>query len=168
MGTKTIEKRRTKYKSKNKYNDKKKERSDRTRKNDEEEIEVDDEKKEKLKEPQRVSEDVQKMFISASDPYDTPLKWWEIEPVKYAINYPPVKFRLERIMRTHIVRLTDRKYILTLMAKIKEYNEEQQKIRIEKRKISPPSIISRLLKISAKMLAKKLHDPRQQKLKLYV
>ncbi|CAK9830678.1 hypothetical protein ANTRET_LOCUS7807 [Anthophora retusa] len=167
MGTKTIVKQRTESKSKGKYRKKKEETDDRTSKNDEE-AEVDDGKEEKPKKVYRVSKQLRKMFLSVNDPYNKPLKWWEIEPVKYAINYPPVKFSLEAIMGTHIVRLTDRSYMLLLMANIKKYNEEQQKIRIEKRKIPLPSIISQLVEISAKMLAKRLQDPRGHKLKLYV
>lgn len=84
------------------------------------------------------------------------------------INYPPVKSRLERIMGTHIVRLTDRKYMLHYMAKIIEDHEKLQKIRIEERKLAPPTIISQLLELSYKALVKKLAEPGYSKITLYM
>ncbi|KAK1120233.1 hypothetical protein K0M31_012600 [Melipona bicolor] len=120
------------------------------------------------RQPKKITKDVQTIFISAIDPYDAPLQWWELEHVKYAINYPPVKFRLEKVMGTHIVRLTDRKYMLLLAAKFLENHLEQQEIRIENRKLPLPSITFCLLKVSYKMLSEKIHYPRYLKLKLFV
>ncbi|XP_076302947.1 uncharacterized protein LOC143221360 [Lasioglossum baleicum] len=167
MQTTTIEKRRSKYKKKSISKGKKIYR-DKNENKDIEETKIDDEKKVILKVPEKVSEDIRKVFQSTIDPYDTPLKWWETEHVKYAINYPLVKYRLEKVMGSHIVRLTDRKYMLLLTAKLYEDHVEQQKIRIQKRKLSPPLIITRLLKLSYKMLSEKMHEPRYTKLKLYV
>lgn len=68
-----------------------------------------------------------------ADPNETPLKWWEKEPIKYAITHPVVKSRLEMLMGSNIVRLTDRKYMLKLMSKIQQDYEAQQQIRIKER-----------------------------------
>ncbi|XP_017759077.1 PREDICTED: uncharacterized protein LOC108549994 [Eufriesea mexicana] len=167
MQTTTIEKKRNKYKKKFNYKEKKIYRY-KIESKDKEEIKTDDEKKVIPKIAQKVSEDIRKVFLSTIDPHDTPLKWWKTEHVKYAINYPPVKYRLEKVMESHIVRLTDRKYMLLLMTKLYEDHVEEQNIRIEKRKLSPPLIISRLLKLSYKVLSEKMHEPRYTKLKLYV
>lgn len=45
---------------------------------------------------------------------------------------------------------------------------EQQKIRIGKRKLPPPSIINRLLEISYKALSEQIRDNKCNKIKLYV
>ena len=71
-------------------------------------------------------------------------------------------------MGTHIVRLTDRKYMLLFAAKLLENHLEQQKIRIENRKLLLPSITFCLLKVSYKMLSEKIHYPRYLKLKFFV
>ncbi|XP_076629613.1 uncharacterized protein LOC143345905 [Colletes latitarsis] len=114
------------------------------------------------------SENVRKMFVSSLDLYDEPLKWWETEHVKYALNYPPVKSKLEKVMGSPIVRLTDRKYMIQLASNIIKDHEEQQKIRIEGRKLAPPSIISQLMEISYKTLSDKIKQQDFSKLKLYV
>ncbi|XP_053976494.1 uncharacterized protein LOC128875140 isoform X2 [Hylaeus volcanicus] len=123
--------------------------------------------KESLKSKKK-SEDGRKMFVSSLDPYDVPLQWWETDHVKYAITYPPVKSRLEKVMGTPIVRLTDRKYMEQLSSNIIKDHEEQQKIRIEGRKLSPPSIISELMKISYKALSDMIRQKNYTKLKLYI
>ncbi|XP_012274927.1 uncharacterized protein LOC105696782 [Orussus abietinus] len=74
------------------------------------------------------------MFTSTLDLYNRPLKWWETEPVKYAPSYPAVRARLEMLMGSNVVRLTDRKYMLHLMARIRQDYERQQQIRVEERK----------------------------------
>ncbi|XP_012241562.1 uncharacterized protein LOC100740265 [Bombus impatiens] len=167
MQTATVEKRRTRYQKKANHEEKQKYKNKIISKADKK-IELDKRKVEAPKKPRKVFEDVEIAFISAIDPYDAPLQWWETEHVRYAINYPPVKSRLEKVMGTHIVRLTDRKYMLLLMSKLLQDHMEQQETRIEKRKLPLPSNISRLLKISYKMLSEKIHDPRYLKLKLYV
>ncbi|XP_015429331.1 PREDICTED: uncharacterized protein LOC107186047 [Dufourea novaeangliae] len=133
----------------------------------------DDAKKEAAKRAARrkkeiEAENIRKMFVSSLDPLDTPLKWWETEYVKYAINYPPVKSRLEHIMGSHIVRLTDRKYMQLLASSIEKYHQEQQKIRIEERKLKPPSVISRLLETSYEVLTDCMKERKYSKLKLYI
>ncbi|XP_033215807.1 uncharacterized protein LOC117172121 isoform X1 [Belonocnema kinseyi] len=74
------------------------------------------------------------IFKSTTDLYETPLRWWEKEPVKYAISHPTVRSRLETLMGSNVVRLTDRKYMLKLMSKIREDHETKQQNRIEERK----------------------------------
>ncbi|XP_068974432.1 uncharacterized protein [Bombus flavifrons] len=167
MQTATVEKRQTRYQKKANHEEKKKYKNKIISKADKK-IELDTRKVKAPRKPKKVFEDVEIAFISAIDPYDAPLQWWETEHVRYAINYPPVKSRLEKVMGTHIVRLTDRKYMLLLMSKLLQDHMEQQETRIEKRKLPLPSNISRLLKISYKMLSEKMHDPRHLKLKLYV
>ncbi|XP_043794367.1 uncharacterized protein LOC122715893 [Apis laboriosa] len=165
-----IKKKQNKYnKKKNNHKEKKKYKDKVTkikRENKEEEDKKDDEKKETQKKLKKPAEDVT-VFTSAIDPYDVPLQWWETEHIRYAINYPPVKFRLEKVMGSHIVRLTDRKYMILLMAKLYEDHVEQQNIRIEKRKLPLPSMMSRLLEISYKTLFEKMQESGYGKLKLY-
>ncbi|CAL7945785.1 unnamed protein product [Xylocopa violacea] len=160
----TAEKKPSKYRSKNNHDKKRKSKDKDTGKNNEK-MENDNRKKET---PKKVYDNIERVFISTMDRYDSPLMWFETEPVKYAINYPPVKFRLEKVMGSHVVRLTDRKYMLLLMAKLREDHVEQQKIRIDRRKLSPPSIISGLLKISYQTLIEKMKDDRFIKLQLYI
>ncbi|XP_050584944.1 uncharacterized protein LOC126919590 [Bombus affinis] len=167
MQTATVEKRRTRYQKKANHEEKQKYKNKIISKADKK-IELDKRKVEASGKPKKVFEDVKIAFISAIDPYETSLQWWETEHVRYAINYPPVKSRLEKVMGTHIIRLTDRKYMLLLMSKLLQDHMEQQEMCIEKRKLPLPSNISRLLKISYKMLSEKMHDPRHLKLKLYM
>ncbi|KAK0072698.1 hypothetical protein PV325_010943, partial [Microctonus aethiopoides] len=47
---------------------------------------------------------------------------------------PPVRSRLETLMGSNVVRLTDRKYMLRLVAKIRQDYENHQQKRIEERK----------------------------------
>lgn len=164
----TSDKKRNKHtRSKTNHDKKKKYRTKDTVKTDQEAA-TNSVKKEAPRKVRKVSEEQRKIFLSAIDPFDAPLKWWEVEHVKYAINYPPVKSRLEKVMGTHIVRLTDRKYMSLLSTKLLEDHVEQQKARIEKRKLSPPPIISRLLEISYKTLKEKMKQPKFTKIKLYV
>ncbi|XP_043484400.1 uncharacterized protein LOC122512565 [Leptopilina heterotoma] len=62
----------------------------------------------------------------------------ETPPIDYHliecnITHPVVKSRLEMLMGSNIVRLTDRKYMLKLMSKIQQDYEAQQQIRIKER-----------------------------------
>lgn len=68
-------------------------------------------------------------------------------------------------MGSHIVRLTDRKYMLQLAFKTARDHEEQQKSRIEGRKLTPPSIISRLMEISYRALSERIKERKQHKFK---
>ncbi|XP_076751603.1 uncharacterized protein LOC143423867 [Xylocopa sonorina] len=160
----TAEKKPAKHRSKNNHDKKKKSKDKNTGKSNEE-MEKSNRKKET---PKKVYDNIERILISTMDRYDSPLMWFETEPVQYAINYPPVKFRLEKVMGSHVVRLTDRKYMLLLMAKLCEDRVEQQKIRINRRKLSPPSVISGLLKISYQTLVERMKDVRFIKLQLYI
>lgn len=84
------------------------------------------------------------------------------------INYRPVKSALEEIMGTHIVRLTNRKYMQLLASNTIKHYEKQQKMRIEERKLKPPSIISRLMETSYKALTETMRQKNYTKLKLYL
>ncbi|XP_017882946.1 uncharacterized protein LOC108626657 [Ceratina calcarata] len=163
----TSEEKRNKHRNKSNYEKKTKYRTEDTVKIDQEVI-TDSVKNETPRKIKTVSEEQRKIFLSTIDPFDAPLKWWEKEHVKYAINYPPVKSRLEKVMGTHIVRLTDRKYMSLLAIKLLEDHVKQQKTRIKRRKLSPPLIISRLLELSYKTLKEKMKQPKFTKLKLYV
>ncbi|XP_046823954.1 uncharacterized protein LOC124426369 [Vespa crabro] len=100
-------------------------------------------KKLKVKDPSKTSkrkkhvektEEKQSMFILSLDPYEKPLKWWETEHVKYAISYKPVKLRVEGLMGSHIIHLTDRQYMTTFVENIRNNYRHKQLSRIEKRK----------------------------------
>ncbi|XP_024939200.1 uncharacterized protein LOC107266164 isoform X2 [Cephus cinctus] len=91
-------------------------------------------KKSKRRKNVKIKKDPRLLFFSSIDIYAQPLRWWEREPVKYALSYPPVRTRLEMLMGSNVVRLTDRKYMLKLMSRIRQDYESQQKIRIEERK----------------------------------
>ncbi|XP_076667825.1 uncharacterized protein LOC143368705 [Andrena cerasifolii] len=118
------------------------------------------------KQPKEISKNVRKMFFSTIDPYDRPLKWWESEHVRYAINYPPVKRQLEKVMGSHVVRFTDRIYMMQLAGNIARLHMEEQELRIEGRKLTPPSIISRLMEISYRALFEKIQLQQHSKIKL--
>lgn len=60
------------------------------------------------------------------------------------IGYTPVRSRLTSLMDSHIVRLTDRKYMMRLTSKLQEDYETRQKVRIERRKLKPTSILPEL------------------------
>ncbi|XP_034950708.1 uncharacterized protein [Chelonus insularis] len=51
-----------------------------------------------------------------------------------SFSSPPVRSRLEMLMGSNIVRLTDRKYMLRLMARLRQDYETRQQCRIEERK----------------------------------
>ncbi|XP_011498828.1 PREDICTED: uncharacterized protein LOC105362967 [Ceratosolen solmsi marchali] len=87
-----------------------------------------------LRKQKRAEEQLKMMFETSVDPFEKPLRWWEHPHVKYAFSHSVVKSRLESLMGTNIVRLTDRKYMLTLIAKIREEHENQQAARIQERK----------------------------------
>ncbi|XP_014219061.1 uncharacterized protein LOC106647266 [Copidosoma floridanum] len=83
----------------------------------------------------RAQEKIKMMFNSSDDPYDRPLYWWEKSHVKYAFSHSGVKTRLELLMGSNVVRLTDRKYMMRLVSKIREEHERKQETRIEDRKM---------------------------------
>lgn len=85
----------------------------------------------------------------------------------YRLNYPPVKSQLQKVMESPIVRLTDRKYMTQLALNIIKDHEEQQKIRIEKRMLASPLIITELLKISHQVLSNVIQRQGINKLTLY-
>ncbi|KAH0947607.1 hypothetical protein HN011_003277 [Eciton burchellii] len=74
--------------------------------------------------------------------YDRPPTWWEEECVRYGLNH--MKHRLKTIMGTHVVRLTDREYMIHFAAKLQELHETQQRSRIEMRKMRPATIVPQL------------------------
>ncbi|XP_044007223.1 uncharacterized protein LOC122851821 isoform X1 [Aphidius gifuensis] len=88
----------------------------------------------KMKKLQKKIVENQNLFSSSVDPYDRPLKWWEKEFIKYSFSNPPVRSRLEMLMGSNVVRLTDRRYMLRLMEKINQDYEKNQQCRIEERK----------------------------------
>ncbi|KAK0178735.1 hypothetical protein PV327_007598 [Microctonus hyperodae] len=57
-----------------------------------------------------------------------------INLIDYSFTNPPVRSRLEMLMGSNVVRLTDRKYMLRLVAKIRQDYENHQQKRIEERK----------------------------------
>lgn len=59
-------------------------------------------------------------------------------------------------MGSHVVRLTDRKYMTQLASKLQEDYETRQKIRIERRKLKVISIIPKLRELPAELLLKKI------------
>ncbi|XP_034172174.1 uncharacterized protein LOC117600626 [Osmia lignaria lignaria] len=162
MQTTTIQKRRTKVSISNL---KKRVSGENVEKNEKEKNEVTKHKPMELKETTKY---IQQMLSSNIDPYDKPLTWWETDHVRYAITYPPVKSRLQKLMGSYVIRLTDYKYMEKLASNLHLDYVEQQKIRIEKRKLPPPSIINRLLEISYKVLSEQIRDNKRNKIKLYV
>ncbi|KAK2578672.1 hypothetical protein KPH14_012160 [Odynerus spinipes] len=74
------------------------------------------------------------LLILSLDPYEKPLQWWESNYIKYAITYKPVKLRVESLMASNVVRLTDRKYMMLLMDNIRNHHKNNQMIRIEEKK----------------------------------
>lgn len=91
-------------------------------------------KNDKRKKSVELMKEEKSMFILSLDPYEKPLKWWESEPIKYAMNYKPVKLRVEKLMGSKVIRLTDRKYMMTFMENIRNNYRNEQLARIEKRK----------------------------------
>lgn len=60
--------------------------------------------------------------------------------VHFRISHPGVKTKLEMLMGSNIVRLTDRDYMLKLMAKFRDNHEKQQQKRIEERRVRDLSL----------------------------
>ncbi|XP_046736405.1 uncharacterized protein LOC124405506 isoform X2 [Diprion similis] len=73
------------------------------------------------------------MFTSSKDPFAQPLRWWEKDPIKYAFSYSLVRSRLEMLMGTNVVRLTDRRYMQKLIIRIRQDYEASQQERVAKR-----------------------------------
>ncbi|XP_050307236.1 uncharacterized protein LOC126743981 isoform X1 [Anthonomus grandis grandis] len=61
------------------------------------------------------------------------VKWWEKESIQYAFNIQQVRNRLEKLMGTNYVSLTDRDYMQRLQERILEDYEEQMVKRIKVR-----------------------------------
>ncbi|XP_076245957.1 uncharacterized protein LOC143186270 [Calliopsis andreniformis] len=166
MQATTIQKSRVRNNQDNEKNDAENNENDmQINENDNKNAEIANVKKKETIRRRKSVEVVQKIFITTIDPFDVPLKWWETEHLKYAINYPPVRSRLEKVMGCHIVRLTDRKYMSLLARNFEMDHQELQRIRIEERKLAPPSIITRLMEISYKALTERIRLKKQQKLK---
>nr|XP_012147817.1 PREDICTED: uncharacterized protein LOC105663467 [Megachile rotundata] len=162
MHTKTVQKR----KSEGARNSLKEEESDeKEEQNNKNENEPADEKPKTNK---KATTDLRKLLFASIDPNHRLLMWWETEHVRYAINYPPVKSRLEKVMGSHVVRLTDYQYMKKLAANLHEDHLEQQRTRIEGRKLAPPSIIKRLLEISNKSLCEVIRANKRNKIKMYM
>ncbi|XP_029665965.1 uncharacterized protein LOC115237209 [Formica exsecta] len=102
------------------------------------------------------------MFLSAVDLYDAPPAWWETDCVKYGLSYIPVRSRLTTLMGSHVVRLTDRKYMTQLASKLQEDYETRQKIRIERRKLKAISIVPKLRELPPGLLPRKITRRRHQ------
>lgn len=64
-------------------------------------------------------------------------------------------------MGTHVVRLTDRKYMIKLALKQQEDHEARQKDRIQRRRLKIPSDVSKLRELSSKLLLKRIIRRRQ-------
>nr|KAF7421572.1 hypothetical protein H0235_009408 [Vespula pensylvanica] len=88
----------------------------------------------KEKKAKKKTKEDQSMFILSLDPYEKPLKWWENEHVKYAINYKPVKSRVQELMGSNIIHLTDREYMKIFTDNIRKSYRDAQISRIEKKK----------------------------------
>ena len=82
MQTSLLEKKRTKNKKKVNHEQKKKYKSKIIDKNEKDNLYK--KKMEASKQPKKITKDVETIFISAIDPYDAPLQWWESEHVRYA------------------------------------------------------------------------------------
>ncbi|XP_048509026.1 uncharacterized protein LOC105689928 isoform X2 [Athalia rosae] len=92
------------------------------------------ERKPLRKKPKREpKEDLRQALISSNDPHAQVLNWWEREPIKYAFSYPPVRTRLEMLMGSNVVRLTDRRYMQKLITRIRQDYEASQQERVGKR-----------------------------------
>ncbi|KAL6260094.1 hypothetical protein P5V15_007633 [Pogonomyrmex californicus] len=87
------------------------------------------------------------MFSSIVDLQDAPPAWWESDCVKYAPSYTPVRSRLTLLMGSNVVRLTDRRYMTRLAFRLQKDYEEQQKARIERRKLKISSIVPELREV---------------------
>lgn len=116
------------------------------------------------------------MFSSAVDLFDEPPVWWETDCVKYGwveapstglldnnlvinrvinrLSYPPVRSLLTSLMKSHVVRLTDREYMTQLTAKLQDNYEAQQRARIERRKLRIASIVPELRELVPTSLLK--------------
>ncbi|KAF7397500.1 hypothetical protein HZH68_008722 [Vespula germanica] len=88
----------------------------------------------KEKKAKKKNKQDQSMFILSLDPYEKPLKWWENEHVKYAINYKPVKLRVQELMGSNIIHLTDREYMKIFTDNIRKSYRDAQISRIEQKK----------------------------------
>ncbi|XP_055853056.1 cilia- and flagella-associated protein 45 isoform X2 [Episyrphus balteatus] len=65
----------------------------------------------------------------------SPKQWWEDTDALVAFNIPRISARLERLMGTNVVRLTDRKYMKELRERIDEDYRMQLTNRIKNREI---------------------------------
>lgn len=53
----------------------------------------------------------------------------------FSFNNPRIRSRLEKLMGSNVVRITDRKYMIKLQERIKEDHLENQKKRIQEREV---------------------------------
>ncbi|XP_060518085.1 uncharacterized protein LOC132696944 [Cylas formicarius] len=60
-------------------------------------------------------------------------QWWQKESIQYAFNIPQVRSRLEKLMGTNYVNLTDRVYMQRLQQRILEDYEDSMDKRIKVR-----------------------------------
>ncbi|KAL0104791.1 hypothetical protein PUN28_016436 [Cardiocondyla obscurior] len=101
------------------------------------------------------------MFSPAEDPYDVPPAWWEMDCVRYGISYNTVRSRLASVMGSHVVRLTDREYMMRLASRLQENYEARQRTRIEQRKLRVTSVVPELRKLVPKSLSRVARRRRQ-------
>lgn len=60
------------------------------------------------------------------------------------LSHIPVRSRLTSLMRSNVVRLTDRRYMMRLASRLQEDYEARQKNRIEGRKLKVTSVVPQL------------------------
>lgn len=67
--------------------------------------------------------------------------WWEQPYVIYAFSNPRVRSLLERLMSSHVVRVTDRQYMLKLQLRTRQDHEERVRKRIENRELAEVRVL---------------------------
>ncbi|KAI5704697.1 hypothetical protein M8J75_007969 [Diaphorina citri] len=82
----------------------------------------------------------EKISVTALDQLNHPLAYEQlprvddiVRPPQCSFNLPPLQTRLEKLMGSNVVRLTDRNYMLSLRKKIQEEYEETVRKRIQSR-----------------------------------
>nr|CAI5836439.1 unnamed protein product [Callosobruchus analis] len=61
------------------------------------------------------------------------MSWWDKRSIQYAFSHPQIRCRLEKLMGSHIVSLTNRQYMQTLQERILDEYAEAMDKRIKNR-----------------------------------
>ncbi|KAB0797445.1 hypothetical protein PPYR_08439 [Photinus pyralis] len=102
---------------------------------------------EKANEPEKVDGENGKPKPAGSSTYEPVFRWWQKPSIKYAFSHPYVRSRLEKLMGSNVVNLTDREYMQLLQERILENYANEMNKRIATREAEEMERVKNLVLI---------------------